>query len=234
MKKDTEEKLKFLRLKKIKNFKELLLYLQKYYTAPKTFSQVDSDKIDKIYLEYKNLTTNEIDNNYINHKDFKDYLEKYLEYLLKTNGYNKEDYKEGKAKELYEQKQKQLKNHLYYSDILKVDINDINNCIYLLHFKSTLFKDTPFYDTDEEFAKLLSRMEINDFSENLRKIIDDESFIKDLKEILNQKSVKDYTKANYTNFSFIKFDFKIKFPSISNQIYFSIILQNKKLLFIIG
>ena len=119
-------------------------------------------------------------------------MEKYLEYLLKTNGYNKEDYKEGKAKELYEQKQKQLKNHLYYSDILKVDINDINNCIYLLHFKSTLFKDTPFYDTDEEFAKLLSRKEINDFSENLRKIIDDESFIKDLKEILNQKSVKDY------------------------------------------
>ena len=40
--------------------------------------------------------------------------------------------------------------------------------------------------------KLLSRKEINDFTENLKKIIEDESFIKDLKEIFNQQTVKDY------------------------------------------
>ena len=64
--------------------------------------------------------------------------------------------------------------------------------MYLIYFNSKLYKDTPFYDTDEEFKKLLSRKEINDFTENLKKIIEDESFIKDLKEILNQQSVKDY------------------------------------------
>ena len=192
LKKDAKKKLEFLKGNKIENFGNLLLYLLKYYTTSKTYSQKDADEIDGIYSEYEHLTVDEIDNNYINDKKFKDHLEKYLESLLKTNGYDEENYKEGKAKELYEQKKKELKNHLFYSEILKVDLNNINDCMYLIYFNSKLYKDTPFYDTDEEFKKLLSRKEINDFTENLKKIIEDESFIKDLKEILNQQSVKDY------------------------------------------
>ena len=192
LKKEAENKLEILKENKVENFEKLLLYLQKYYTTPKTYSQKDVDEIKKIYLKYEDLTVDEIDNNYINNEKFKEHLDKYLENMLATNGYDKENYKEGKAKELYEQKKKELKNHLFYSEILKVDLNDINNCMYLIYFNSTLYKDTPFYDIDEEFKKLLSRKEINDFSENLKKIIEDESFIKDLKEILNQQSVKDY------------------------------------------
>ena len=99
----------------------------------------------------------------------------------------------------------QLKNHLFYSEIFKVDLNDINDCIYLLYFKSTFFKDTPFYYTDVEFTKLLSRKEIIDFTDNLRKIIEDESFIKDLKEILNQKSIKDYFEKSKLKNGFERF-----------------------------
>ena len=192
LKKDAKKKLEFLKGNKIENFGNLLLYLLKYYTTSKTYSQKDADEIDGIYSEYEHLTVDEIDNNYINDKKFKDHLEKYLESILRTNGYDKENYKEGKAKELYEQKKKELKNHLFYSEILKVDLNNINDCMYLIYFNSKLYKDTPFYDTDEEFKKLLSRKEINDFTENLKKIIEDESFIKDLKEIFNQQTVKDY------------------------------------------
>ena len=193
LKKDAKEKLVFLKVNKIKNFKKLLLYLQNYYTTSDTYSQNDSYEIDEIYSKYGNLTADEIDNNYINNEDFKKaHLEKYLENILKTNGYDNINYKVGKDKELYEQKKKELKNHLFYSEILKVDLNDINDCMYLIYFKSTLYKDTPFYNIDEEFKKLLLRKKINDFTDNLKKIIEDESFIKNLKEILNQKSVKEY------------------------------------------
>ena len=191
LKKDAKKKLEYLKTNKINNFEKLLEYLQEYYTTPKTYSQEDADKIDKI-LEYEDLTVDEIDNKYINNEKFENHLEKYLESILKTNGYDEKNFKEAKAKELYEQKKKELKNHLFYSEILKVEINDINDCMYLIYFKSTLYKDTPFYDIDEEFKKLLSRKEINDFTDNLKKIIEDESFVKDLKEILNQQSVKDY------------------------------------------
>ena len=190
LKKDAKKKLEYLKTNKINNFEKLLEYLQEYYTTPKTYSQEDADKIDKI-LEYEDLTVDEIDNKYINNEKFENHLEKYLESILKTNGYDEKNFKEAKAKELYEQKKKELKNHLFYSEILKVDLNDINDCMYLIYFKSTLYKDTPFYDIDEEFKKLLSRKEINDFTDNLKKIIEDESFVKDLKEILNQQSVKD-------------------------------------------
>lgn len=193
LKKDAEENLDYLKENKIENFANLLLFLQKYYTTPNTYSQKDADEIDEIYLKYEDLTIDEIDNKYINDKNFKkNHLEKYLENILKTNCYDKKNFKEGKDKELYEQKEKELKNHLFYSEILKVDLNDINDCMYLIYFISTLYKDKPFYCTDEEFTKLLSRKEINDFTDYLTKIIEDESFIKDLKEILNQKSVKDY------------------------------------------
>ena len=109
-----------------------------------------------------------------------------------VNDYIDKNYKEGKEKELYKEKKQQIKNHLFYSELFKIDLNNINDCIYLLHFQENLYKESEFYDTDEEFKKLISRRETNDFTENLKKIIEDESFIKDLKEILNQEFVKDY------------------------------------------
>ena len=93
LKKEAENKLKILKANKIENFENLILYLQKYYTSSKTYSQKDVDEIDKISLEYEHLTAEEIDNNYINDENFKkNHLEKYLENILKTNGYDKENY----------------------------------------------------------------------------------------------------------------------------------------------
>ena len=150
------------------------------------------DIIDEISIKTKNLSLNEINNDYINNKSFEKYLNIYLEKKLAINGYDKKNYEKGKDKELYEQKKIQMKNNFFYSEILKLDMNNIDDCIYLLYFNSNLKKDTPFYDIDKEFKQLLSRKEISDFSDNLRKIVEDESFIQDLKKILDQKSVKDY------------------------------------------
>jgi len=192
LKKDAAVILNTLKKRKRKNFKNLLLFFQNQESKIENFTQNDMDIIDEISIKTKNLSLNEINNDYINNKSFEKYLNIYLEKKLAINGYDKKNYEKGKDKELYEQKKIQMKNNLFYSEILKVDINNIDDCIYLLYFYSNLKKDTPFYDIDKEFKQLLSRKEISDFSDNLRKIVEDESFIQDLKKILDQKSVKDY------------------------------------------
>ena len=192
LKKDAAVILNTLKKRKRKNFKNLLLFFQNQESKIENFTQNDMDIIDEISIKTKNLSLNEINNDYINNKSFEKYLNIYLEKKLAINGYDKKNYEKGKDKELYEQKKIQMKNNLFYSEILKVDINNIDDCIYLLYFNSNLKKDTPFYDIDKEFKQLLSRREISDFSDNLRKIVEDESFIQDLKKILDQKSIKDY------------------------------------------
>ena len=192
IKKDAKLKYAFFKTQKRGNFSDLIEYLQKYYTDSAHLSTKDSEKIDEIKIISDKLTMEELDNNYINNENFQKHMDVYLQKELSINGYIDKNYKEGKEKELYKEKKQQIKNHLFYSELFKIDLNNINDCIYLVHFQENLYKDSEFYDTDEEFKKLISRRETNDFTENLKKIIEDESFIKDLKEILNQEFVKDY------------------------------------------
>ena len=192
IKKDAELKYEFFEAQKRGNFSDLIEYLQKYYTDSAHLSTEDSEKIDEIKIKSENLTMDELDSKYINNEEFQKHMDIYLQNELSINGYIDKNYKKGKEDELYKKKKQQIKNHLFYSEVFKIDINNINDCIYLLHFEENLYKGTIFYDTDEEFKKLISRKETNDFTENLTKIIEGESFIKDLKEILNQKFVKDY------------------------------------------
>ena len=192
IKKDAKLKYAFFKTQKRGNFSDLIEYLQKYYTDSAHLSTEDSEKIDEIKIISDNLTMEELDNNYINNENFQKHMDVYLQKELSINGYIDKNYKEGRENELYKEKKQQIKNHLFYSELFKIDLNNINDCIYLVHFQENLYKDSEFYDTDEEFKKLISRRETNDFTENLKKIIEDESFIKDLKEILNQEFVKDY------------------------------------------
>ena len=192
IKKDAKLKYAFFKTQKRGNFSDLIEYLQKYYTDSAHLSTEDSEKIDEIKIISDNLTMEELDNNYINNENFQKHMDVYLQKELSINGYIDKNYKEGRENELYKEKKQQIKNHLFYSELFKIDLNNINDCIYLVHFQENLYKDSEFYDTDEEFKKLISRRETNDFTENLKKIIEDESFIKDLKEVLNQEFVKDY------------------------------------------
>ena len=192
IKKDAKLIYEFFETQKRGNFSDLIEYLQKYYTDKALLSKEDREKIDEIKIKSENLTMEELDNNYINNENFQKHLDVYLQKELSINGYIDKNYKEGKENELYKEKKQQIKNHLFYSELFKIDLNNINDCIYLLHFQENLYKESEFYDTDEEFKKLISRRETNDFTENLKKIIEGESFIKDLKEILNQEFVKDY------------------------------------------
>ena len=231
LKKRARIELEVLEYRKKQHFDILLKYLKEYYINQKNYSQEDRETIDNISNEYEklNLSMNEIEKNYLNNNSFQKYMELYLEKELLINGYNKENYKEGKSKELYEKKKKQIKNHLFYSDILKINLNDIDDCVYLLNFMSTLYKDEPFFDLDEEFKNLQSRKKVNDFTKDLKVIIEDESFINDLKEILNQESVKYYfenvIKENFLKNGFERFMNYIK----KDECFFSILFIFKYL-----
>ena len=159
------------------------------------------DVIHEIYIKYKNDSTDnsliELENKYLKDKDNKEYMDLYLKKKMGINGYDKKKYKDEGKYELYEKKENQLKNNLFFSKILTIDLNDVDNCIYILHFMSNIYKmNNAFFDVDEEFKNLLSRLEINvdneDYTQDLKKIIEDESFLKDIKEILNCNSVKNY------------------------------------------
>ena len=195
-----EKKLKKFESRKKGKFKEILDFLLEYYTDPKHLSPADCDTIEEIGIKYnqalKKMSMNELENNFFNNKSYQQYIEMYLEQLLSNNGYEKDKYEKENEKELYNNKKNQFKNHIFYPDLLKIDLNDIDNCLYFLYFKRNLYKEEPFYDTNEEFKKLLSKKEINieneDFTEHLKKIVEEESFIKDLKQILEYPSVKNY------------------------------------------
>ena len=175
--------------------------------------------IDEIYKKYKNDSTInsiiELENKFFEDENYKEYMALYLEKQMRINGYDKKKFKAEGKYELYEEKENQLKNNLFFSKILTIDLNDVDNCIYILYFMSNIYKmNNAFFDVDEEFKNLLSRLEINvdneDYTQDLKKIIEDESFLKDIKEILNCNSVKNYFEK-VRSFSEKDEDYDVKF-----------------------
>ena len=112
--------------------------------------------IDEIYKKYKNDSTInsiiELENKFFEDENYKEYMALYLEKQMRINGYDKKKFKAEGKYELYEEKENQLKNNLFFSKILTIDLNDVDNCIYILYFMSNIYK---MNDVDEEFKNLL-------------------------------------------------------------------------------
>ena len=196
---NAQDKIETLLLKQKINYSNLLNKVKQIYIKEGKYNELDD--INIIIDNYKNDSTNmpinELETKYYNNENYKKHLDYYLEKKLEINGYDKENYKDGEKLKLYNQKKNQLKNNLFFLNILKIDLNDIDNCIYVLYFMSYIYKvDDPFFDTKEEFNNLLSRIEINfkddDYTNNLKGIIEDKSFVEDIKQILKCSSVKNY------------------------------------------
>ena len=196
---NAQDKIETLLLKQKINYSNLLNKVKQIYIKEGKYN--DLDDINIIIDNYKNDSTNmpinELETKYYNNENYKKHLDYYLEKKLEINGYDKENYKDGEKLKLYNQKKNQLKNNLFFLNILKIDLNDIDNCIYVLYFMSYIYKvDDPFFDTKEEFNNLLSRIEINfkddDYTNNFKGIIEDKSFVEDIKQILKYSSVKNY------------------------------------------
>ena len=191
-----KEQIKDLKFEKKINYTNMLESLIDIYMNSENYE--DLEKIKIIYEQFKKdkacINLDELENKYIITKDFNNHMEVYLQKTLLRYGFNKK--KEKEKDELYDKKKAQLKNHLFYSDILKIDLNDIHNSVYLLYFMSSVYKGTPFFDIEEEFKNLLKGRELtlekDDFTIYLNKIIAEESFQEDLIKILNTSLVKNY------------------------------------------
>ena len=195
LKKDAEENLRNLESLKKRNFLNLLNFLKNKYTNSSDFTNLEN--IKKIKAKFmndleNNMNMNDLENNYFKKDDYETYINSYIDIKLSENGYNESVCE----KTLYIEKKEELKNHLFFSDILKINLEEIETCIYLIYFRENIYQETTFFDIDKEFKKLEKAKNIivkdNDYTENLKKIIEEESFAKDLKEILNCSSVKDY------------------------------------------
>ena len=182
---NAQDKIETLLLKQKINYSNLLNKVKQIYIKEGKYNELDD--INIIIDNYKNDSTNmpinELETKYYTNENYKKHLDYYLEKKLEINGYDKENYKDGEKLKLYNQKKNKLKNNLFFLNILKIDLNDIDNCIYVLYFMSYIYKvDDPFFDTKEEFNNLLSRIEINfkddDYTNNLKGIIEDKSFVK--------------------------------------------------------
>ena len=92
IKKDAELKYKFFGAQKRGNFSDLIKFLQKYYTDSAHFSSEDSEKIDEIKIKSENLALDELDDKYINNKEFQKYMDIYLQNELSINGYIDKNY----------------------------------------------------------------------------------------------------------------------------------------------
>ena len=191
--KSAKDYLEDLKNTKKQNFSTLISFLKDYFFQSGDYRKYEI--INNLEYEFNNdiniLSMKDLDNKYFNNEAYKDYFELYLEKTLLMNGYIKKNNES--ENELYNEKKKELENHLFFSDILKIDLNNIDNCILLLYFQMYIYKDYKFFDIDGEFSCIQETKDaIIDYTENLKKIIEEESFINDLKIILNCSSVKKY------------------------------------------
>ena len=164
LKKKAESNVKQLLYIKKNNFSNFLNNLEQILFGLNRYEEVDV--IHEIYIKYKNDSTDnsliELENKYLKDKDNKEYMDLYLKKKMGINGYDKKKYKDEGKYELYEKKENQLKNNLFFSKILTIDLNNIDNCTYVLYFMSEIYKvNDSFFDMEEEFDKLLSRKEMN-------------------------------------------------------------------------
>ena len=221
IKKEASNKIINLFNKKGLKFRASLESLKTIYIEKNKYEEYEQIiKIIEKYDNDDNINMNNLDVNYINNKEYKKHLDTYLEKELINYGYIKNNFKDNY--EIYEDKKKQLKKNIFYSDILKIDLNNSDICSYYLYFKSNIYKDEPFFDIDQEFKELLKRKDIKgeiDCTEYLKKIIEKESFIEEFKTILNSDSVKTYFEKN-RSFKEGKYDFSVIFTDdeINNDV----------------
>ena len=110
---EAEKKLKKFEVHKKRSFTSLLQFLLHYYYTFNDSFKEDYEIIDKLFDKYhddfKNMSINELENNYLNNDAYKKYIDFYIEQLLSFNGYDKERCRNA----LYELKKKQLTNYLF-------------------------------------------------------------------------------------------------------------------------
>ncbi len=122
-------------------FEDILSTVSQYYYDKEDYTKYElikgltnSFKEDRTKMDIDFLSEN-----YFNNPAYQDYIEKYIEYTLNVNGYqmSDENKKNKEQDKLFLDNKIKYKNALFFPNLLKVDLNNIENCVNFLYFMST-------------------------------------------------------------------------------------------------
>ena len=180
---------KLRKLKKahiIDSYKALLTHYSKKKDY-KIFDDIEAKK-SKFIEDCKIKDDRNLHNNYIN--NFK-YINEFLELRIAIHD------------EKFESEKEELKNYLFYIDILEINLDDIFDVITFLDFydKNQEFKEK--FNIDIKFKKYQKEIKSNiseenklkDYQELLNPILNDKEFYNKLKAIMKSEPIKTYFKS---------------------------------------
>ena len=171
------------------NYDVALEELYKFYCKNEQYEELE--KIINIKNSILNLSREEIDKQYIHNKSYEKYLSDYLDLKLKKLGFIEvnNDFEERKMK---------MKNKLFFREIFNIDLNDINQVLYLLDCK--LCNIDEFDSIDNVYKNHIKSYELlieeskEDLTEELSTILKSDEFMDYLKEVLESIPVQNYLK----------------------------------------
>lgn len=192
---EAKDIIKKLEKKKISNFEQILSSCESFYSDSDDFENLEKmgELLHKYKKNSKNLSMNELEKQYFSNDEYKVYMDYFWKKTLLLKGYNINHPE-------YGDKYKLIQKKYLFPNILKIDLENIENCVYLLYIKTVenKIKKDYFYNYDDEYNALLNQKENysketeNDLLEDIKNIIEDDKFVNDFLEILNSKSVSDY------------------------------------------
>ena len=173
---------------KKKNISQLYYYVKVLYEKKRDLDEVA--KLGRILREYnedkKKLDMTQLESKYLTNQSYKKYIDYYLD--------DKCDYytidKELKKKELYQT--------MFFEDILNIDINNIEEVLFLIYIldkyklcSSPVNYDEIYQEYKRSYENLSEDLK-DDITEELKEILDNEEFFEKLLVILESNSVKNY------------------------------------------
>ena len=183
-------------------------FLYNYYNENNRFEELDQICSIKKSFEEDRLTKSikDLEQKYILNSV---YINEYLTVQIKQKGIMEDDSN-------FSSKKEEFQNYIFYSEILKIDLNNVENAMNILDFYSKKEGFNKEMNIDNEFQEYQNNIKLvineefqkGDYTKLLQQILGQKEFHQKLREILESKSVKDYLENKQ---NFINGDFDVQF-----------------------
>lgn len=187
------------------NFEKALNIVIENYVKNKLYEEESPvlNILDSFQKKRKQLSMENLEKEFFKNPIYQKYIEKYLDCQMISLGYidpNNEFYQENRLK---------LFKNKFFQDILKVDINNIDDILCLLQTCSYMNKkklNEFFFDIDGKYNEfrnqytLILKESSEDLTEELKNILEGKDFFDNFEKILESNSVKKYLE-NKRNFN---------------------------------
>ena len=203
-----QKEIENLEIIKKNNYDMALYILLSYYNQKKCYEEIEIiQNIRKSFIMNRNLSIKELDKKYIHNEKYKKYLSDYLDKILKESGYAKD--------KNYDEKKEQLKNNKFFREIFNIDLNNINEVLFLLDINLSNIGqfdsiDNVYKEHIKSYESLIEESN-EDLTDELTAILKSDDFMDFLKKILESGPVENYLKNKR------KFNSKDNIATILNE-----------------